>query len=100
MEHGAHAQLEVSVGSCEKFQKEAMATRSSVSLLSVEELSSLLSEKVDVLEPGTLEVFKAQKITGATFLELGESDLKEFVPTLGERKAIQRLMKEYQPSVS
>lgn len=77
-----------------------MATRSSDVLRFSEELCSILSEKINVIEPATLETFKSEKITGSTFLDLSESDLKELVSTLGERKAILWLIKEYQPCVS
>lgn len=66
-----------------------MATHSSVSGFSPDQVCELISEKIQVIGSETLSNFRAQKITGCAFLELDSEHLKELVGTLGERKAIQ-----------
>ena len=72
-----------------------MATRYEVLGFSPEEVCELLSAKIG---SDTLSTFRSEKVTGSAFLELNENDLRELATTLGESKAIQKLIKEYEPA--
>ena len=77
----------------------AMATRTVISSFDTKDLCQLLSQKIAVIGSDTVSKFRSENITGSAFLDLNEEDLRELV-TLGERKAIQKLIKEYEPRVS
>ena len=70
-----------------------MATRSIVSKFTPDDVCELLSEKIPMVKTDTLFKFKMEKKNGSAFLGLNTEDLKELVPTLSERKAIQKLIR-------
>ena len=51
----------------------------------------------DVVARESIEAFRENRINGESFLELTDDDLRELIPKLGERKAVQRLIKSYCP---
>ena len=53
----------------------------------------LIAKTGDEVDSDMLMKFQQQKITGLTFLDLKESDLKDIIPLMGERKAILQLQK-------
>ena len=53
----------------------------------------LIAKTGDEVDSDMLTKFQQQKITGLTFLDLKESDLKDIIPLMGERKAILQLQK-------
>ena len=68
--------------------------------LSPDQVCDLLSEKIPLIGADTISKFKKEKINGSAILDINSKDLKELACTLGERKAILKLIKEYQPPVS
>lgn len=73
-----------------------MATRQEILTFSIQELSDFL-EKFDTLCPETLASLRNNRISGAIFLELCTSDLREIVTPLGDRKEIERIISSYTP---
>lgn len=74
-----------------------MSTKATVEEFDVEELCEFLSSSGDVSEDA-VEKFRSNRISGLTFFELDEADLKELIPCLGDRKVIQRILKSFLPS--
>ena len=71
-------------------------SRSEVSQFGVEELFSfLLSELETDVSTESLSVLKRNRVNGKIFLDLEESDLKEIIPLLGERKAIKSIIDSF-----
>ena len=67
----------------------AMATRKAVLAFSDQELYEWLFVKLkDEVGEESIEEMRIQRVNGRSFLELTEDDLREMVPLLGERKAI------------
>ena len=58
----------------------------------VDHLSCVLPDEVG---SETFEKLKKNKITGRTFLELDDGDLREVASLLGERKALKRIILSY-----
>ena len=78
-----------------------MSSRSTVSKFTADEVCKLLLDKIVLIGPDTIDKFKKEKINGSAFLDLSIEDLKELTCTLGERKAIQKLILEFEaPRVS
>ena len=48
----------------------------------------------------TLDAIRNNKISGRSFLELTQDDLKELTALIGERKALSRVISSYAPKVS
>ena len=74
-----------------------MATRSALSKFSSEELCKFLLDKILLIGEDTIMKFREQRVDGSVFLDLNTEDLKELTSTLGERKAIEKLLKQYEP---
>ncbi len=74
-----------------------MSTRAALLRLSPGQVCDLLSEKIPLIGADTLSKFQEEKINGSAFLDLNSDDLKELASTLGERKAILQLLREYKP---
>lgn len=76
-----------------------MATRAALEDFGIEELCDFLSSSGKLSED-TIEKFRYNRISGSTFFELNEADLKELPPILGDRKAVQRMIASYQSSLT
>ena len=73
-----------------------MAARSDILGYSVDELGDFL--KVKGIGEDILSILRENRVGGETFLDLNESDLRELVKPLGERKTLQKLIESYKPS--
>ena len=74
----------------------ASSLLSEVTTFSVEELYIfLLRELEDDVSSESLDTMKTNRISGKIFLNLKESDLKEIIPLLGERKAIKNVIDSF-----
>ena len=71
-----------------------MTTRQEVHKLTSHELQEFLKQELDLCYQ-TVESFTTNRIDGESFLELSETDLRELVTPLGDRKKIQKLMSSY-----
>jgi len=76
-----------------------MATRAALEGFGIEELCDFLSSSGKLSED-TIEKFRYNRISGSTFFELNEVDLKELLPILGDRKVVQRIIASYKPSLT
>ena len=76
-----------------------MATRAEVESLGTEEICDLLAQCIEDIDPETIATFWRNKINGKAFVLLTESDLRELVSTLGERKNIQGIVESVQPKI-
>ena len=74
-----------------------MATKAVLEDFNVEELCDFLSNSTELSEDAVAK-FRTHRISGSILFELGEVDLKELLPILGERKLVQRLISSYLPS--
>lgn len=73
-----------------------MGSRTEIAKFSVEELYVfLLDELENDVSSESLAIIKSNRINGRIFLELNESDLKEIIPLLGERKAIKNIIDSF-----
>ena len=78
-----------------------MATRKDFEDFNCEELEGHLSDVLSgEISSETLEQLKKNKITGKSFLELNDDDLREVAKLLGERKALKRVILSYTTRVS
>ena len=79
--------------------KAAMASRPDVSRMSVDGIFEYLAQTLDqdIVARESIEAFRESRINGKSFLELTDDDLRKLLPKLGERKAVQRLMKSFLP---
>ena len=73
-----------------------MASREEIEALSIEELCDFL-QQLNVLSVETVASLRINRISGAAFLELSNSDLREIVPPLGDRKEIEKIIYSYVP---
>ena len=81
-------------------EKLKMATRGEVLDFSCDQLYVwLVTELKDEVGDETIEELRFQRINGKAFLELTDDDLRELVPLIGERKAIQRRIHSFKPKV-
>ena len=76
-----------------------MATVAEIKNFGIEELCEFLGSSGEISEDGIAN-FRTNRINGFTFFELNDTDLKELLPLLGDRKLIQRLITSYQPTIS
>ena len=76
-----------------------MATRTELEGFGVEDVCDFLLERVEDIDLDTISAFRQNKVNGKAFLLLAESDLRELVQALGERKIIQKLVESFQPKV-
>ena len=76
-----------------------MATRAEVESFGVEEICDLLAQRVEDIDPETIATFRRNNVNGKAFVSLTESDLRELVSTLGERKNIQGIVASVQPQI-
>lgn len=77
-----------------------MATRLEILAFSCDQLyTSLLTDLKGELGNESIEEFRFQRINGKAFLELTDDDLRDLVPLVGERKAIQRRINSFKPKV-
>ena len=60
-----------------------------------EYLTRMLDE--DVVARESIKAFRHSKINGESFLELMNDELRELLPVLGERKAVNRLIESLHP---
>ena len=75
-----------------------MATRATVEGLGVCELKEFLTDLLlDEIELETLEALERNRVSGKTFLELDDDDLREMFPLIGERKTIKRTIESFKP---
>lgn len=73
-----------------------MGSRTEIAKFSGEELYVfLLDELENDVSSESLAIIKSNRINGRIFLELNESDLKEIIPLLGERKAIKNIIDSF-----
>ena len=76
-----------------------MATRVEILAFSCDELYTwLLTDLKDEVGDESIEEFRFQRINGKAFLELTD-DLRDLVPLVGERKAIQLRINSFKPKV-
>lgn len=64
----------------------------SVETLTIEELGTFLSEKN--VDDEVIDNFKKNKVSGASFLKLTESDLNDLIPSIGLRPEVRAILKE------
>ena len=77
-----------------------MATRVEILAFSCDQLYTwLLTDLKDEVGDESIEEFRFQRINGKAFLELTDDDLRDLVPLVGERKAIQRRINSFKPKV-
>ena len=62
-----------------------------------DELCDFLGSTGNVSEEG-VQNFKTNLISGSTFFDLDLADLKELLPLMGDRKAVQKLIASYRPT--
>lgn len=74
-----------------------MATCQEVESWSIEGVCELLLRKIEDIDGDTIRAFTANKVNGKAFVMLTESDLRELVPKLGERKQVQKLVESLHP---
>ena len=75
-----------------------MASRPDVSSFTTAQLAEFLAKDGETkLEADSIANLVDNRINGATLLELDESDLRELLPRMGERKVIQRFISSYKP---
>ena len=72
-----------------------MATCNDIQEYSVDQLSDFL--KVKGIGEDILTTLRENRVAGGVFLDLTESDLRELVMPLGERKALLKLINTYKP---
>ena len=73
----------------------ASSLLSEVTTFSVEELYIFLLRELEDVSSESLDTMKTNRISGKIFLNLKESDLKEIIPLLGERKAIKNVIDSF-----
>ena len=72
-----------------------------ITKMNVTEVSGVLREKLPTVKEETVSAFEREMIDGNALLELNTDDLKSLTETMGERKAIEKLLREYStPTVS
>ena len=76
-----------------------MASRPDVSRMSVDGIFEHLAQTLykTLLQENRSEPSERAESTDESFLELTDGDLRELLPKLGERKAVQRLIKSFLP---
>ena len=74
-----------------------MTTKREIESFNVEQLCDFLTQ-LNQLSEQTIASFSENRISGAIFFELGNDDLREIVPVLGERKVLEKLMRSYKPT--
>lgn len=76
-----------------------MAFRADVLRMSVDGVFEYLTRTLheDMVARESIEGFRHTKINGKSFLELTNDDLRELLPVLGERKAVNRLIESLRP---
>ena len=73
-----------------------METCNNIREYSVDELSDFLEGKG--ISETVLSILRENRVVGDVFLDLTESDLREIVKPLGERKALLKLINHYKPA--
>lgn len=74
-------------------------TRAGVERLSADELRAYLTDRLQLeVSVDSLAALEENRVSGRTFLELREEDLKELFPLIGERRAVERLIGSYRPN--
>ena len=73
-----------------------MTTGQELQKFTSEQLREFLEEQ-EGLCAQTVQSFVTNRIDGGAFLELNESDLRELVTPLGDRKKIQKILSSYTP---
>ena len=68
-----------------------MVSRQELLKFTADELQQYLDQKLDLCTQ-TLESFATNRIDGDSFVELRETELRELVAPLGDRKKIQKLL--------
>ena len=71
-----------------------MVSRQELLKFTADELQQYLDQKLDLCTQ-TLESFATNRIDGDSFVELRETELRELVAPLGDRKKIQKLLSSY-----
>ncbi len=75
-----------------------MATRAEVEGLSVSELKEYLVGCLnDKVQEESIAVLERNRVSGETFLELDDEDIREMFPLIGERRAIKRAIEDFKP---
>lgn len=75
-----------------------MVSRQESGQFSIAECCSFLSSELSKETPSSSEIiatFKSHHITGHTFLELSDIELKEIVPAVADRKRIQHIISQF-----
>ena len=73
-----------------------MATKEELEKFSCDELSDYL-KKTNQLSNSAIEILQENRVDGVIFLELTDNDLREIIPTLGDRKHLLKIIATYQP---
>ena len=79
-----------------------MATLQEVQGFSVSELGNFVTSKLEgkVDSPDSIAaVLKENKITGTTFLDLTAEELREMMPTIGDRKELKEIIDSFASTV-
>ena len=74
-----------------------MTTKREIENYDVEQLCDYLI-KLGYLSEETVASICQNRISGVIFFELGDDDLREIAPTLGNRKVLQKLIRSYAPT--
>jgi len=76
-----------------------MASRADVFRMSVDGVFEYIARTLDedVVARESIKAFRHSKINSESFLELTNNELRELLPVLGERKAVNRLIKSLRP---
>ena len=75
-----------------------MTTRAEVQMFGPNEICNLLTSKIEHIGSDTVASFETGRVRGSVFLDLTETDLRELVKPLGERKEIMKLVESYRPT--
>ena len=74
-----------------------MATLQEVESWGTDNICEMLCQKIDDIDQDTIDAFTSNKVNGKAFVMLTDSDLRELVPKLGERKQVQKIVESFRP---
>lgn len=74
-----------------------MATKREIESYDVEQLCDYLTQ-LGQLSEEMIASIRQNRVNGVIFFDLGDDDLREIAPTLGDRKTLQKLIRSYAPT--
>ena len=70
---------------------EGLSDRDSIELLDCQEFGEFLT--AEGIHEDVVSLFVTNRVNGSTFLKLSEDDLKELIPTIGDRVIVREILK-------